>query len=71
MGIRSFIHRLTAPPIREYVPAGNYKLAIIVNTALKMKKGKVHAEVYLHLILSMVLLNSFSEEKCFRSSCFL
>ena len=45
MGIRSFIHRLTAPPIREHVPAGNYKLAIIVNTALKMKKGKIAAQV--------------------------
>mgnify|MGYP001158344456 CR=1 FL=1 len=44
MGIRSFIHMLTAPPIREYVPAGNYKLAIIVNTALKMKKGKIAAQ---------------------------
>jgi len=45
MGIRSFIHMLTAPPIREHVPAGNYKLAIIVNTALKMKKGKIAAQV--------------------------
>tara|TARA_B100001996_G_C18587569_1_gene564775 strand:- start:127 stop:534 length:408 start_codon:yes stop_codon:yes gene_type:complete len=45
MGIRSFIHRLTAPPIKEHVPAGNYKLAIVVNNALKMKKGKIAAQV--------------------------
>ena len=45
MGIRSFIHRMTAPPLKEHVPAGNYKLAIVVNNALKMKKGKIAAQV--------------------------
>ena len=45
MGFRSFIHRLTAPPIRGSVAAGKYKLAIIVNMSLKMKKGKIAAQV--------------------------
>ena len=45
MGLRSFLHRLTAPPITGTVPAGNYRLAIIVNTSLKMKKGKIAAQV--------------------------
>jgi PTH2 family peptidyl-tRNA hydrolase len=45
MGLRSLIHRLTAPSINDTVPVGNYRLAIIVNTSLKMKKGKIAAQV--------------------------
>jgi PTH2 family peptidyl-tRNA hydrolase len=45
MGLRSFIHRLTAPVITDTVPAGRYRLAIVVNTSLKMKKGKIAAQV--------------------------
>ena len=36
MGIRSFIHRLTAPSPSSSAPAGDYKLALLVNHELKM-----------------------------------
>ena len=45
MGLRSFIHKLTAPVVELNVPIGNYKLALIVNSSLKMKKGKIAAQV--------------------------
>ena len=44
MGIRSFIHRLTAPSPLRSAPAGEYKLALLVNHELKMGKGKIGAQ---------------------------
>ena len=44
MGIRSFIHRLTAPSPSSSAPAGDYKLALLVNHELKMGKGKIGAQ---------------------------
>ncbi len=44
MGLRSIFHRLTAPE-PEHVAAGEYRMAIIVNHALGMKKGKIAAQV--------------------------
>ena len=44
MGLRSFIHYLTAPALAS-VSAGEYKMAIIVNHSLGMKKGKIAAQV--------------------------
>lgn len=44
MGLRSFIHSLTAPAL-ESVAAGQYKMALIVNHSLGMKKGKIAAQV--------------------------
>ena len=45
MGIRSFLHRLTAPPSRGFRPDGSVKMVCIVNTSLKMGKGKIAAQV--------------------------
>ena len=45
MGLRSFLHRLTAPrPIHRSV-AGPVKLVCVVNQSLKMGKGKIAAQV--------------------------
>ena len=44
MGIRSFIHRLTAPSPSLSAPVGDYKLALLVNHELKMGKGKIAAQ---------------------------
>ena len=46
MGLRSFIHRLTAPAYSTGEgPAGPMKLACVVNQELKMGKGKIAAQV--------------------------
>tara|TARA_B100000579_G_scaffold435285_1_gene458159 strand:- start:106 stop:525 length:420 start_codon:yes stop_codon:yes gene_type:complete len=46
MGIRSFIHRLTAPrPKREIIVDEDIKMIFIVNSELKMGKGKIAAQV--------------------------
>ena len=40
MGLRSFIHRLTAPKPNYNTPDGEIKLVLIVNHGLRMGKGK-------------------------------
>ena len=46
MGIRSFIHRLTAPrPKREIIVDEDVKMVFIINSELKMGKGKIAAQV--------------------------
>lgn len=45
MGLRSFIHRLTAPKIGGSVEPRPIKLALVVNHGLGMKKGKIAAQV--------------------------
>ena len=46
MGLRSLIHKLTAPPIAGDRPSsGPMKMACVVNQGLKMGKGKIAAQV--------------------------
>ncbi|MDP6639478.1 MAG: peptidyl-tRNA hydrolase Pth2 [Candidatus Poseidoniaceae archaeon] len=48
MGLRSLIHRLTAPPMVANgveIPKGEVKLVCIVNHGIKMGKGKIAAQV--------------------------
>ena len=46
MGLRSLIHKLTAPPITGDRPSsGPMKMACVVNQGLKMGKGKIAAQV--------------------------
>lgn len=46
MGLRAFIHALTAPPVDVApIPDGDLKLVCIVNHGLKMGKGKLAAQV--------------------------
>ena len=45
MGLRAFIHRVTAPKVRGAPPAGDLKMVFIVNHGLKMGKGKIAAQV--------------------------
>ena len=48
MGLRSFIHRLSAPAYStEKAPAGPMKLACVVNQGVKMGKGKIAARLRL------------------------
>ncbi len=44
MGLRSFIHRLTAPKSSDPVPNGSFKLVLVINHDLKMGKGKIAAQ---------------------------
>ena len=44
MGLRSFIHRLTAPKPNYNTPDGEIKLVLIVNHGLRMGKGKIAAQ---------------------------
>ena len=44
MGLRSFIHRLTAPKSSEFVPNDSFKLVLVINHDLKMGKGKIAAQ---------------------------
>ena len=44
MGLRSFIHRLTAPKSFDSVPNGSFKLVLVINHDLKMGKGKIAAQ---------------------------
>ena len=44
MGLRSFIHRLTAPKSSDSVPNGSFKLVLVINHDLKMGKGKIAAQ---------------------------
>ena len=46
MGLRSFIHRLTAPkPLRSLSLDEKLKMVFVVNQELKMGKGKIAAQV--------------------------
>ena len=45
MGLRSFIHRLTAPKLDYGIVTNPVKLILVVNSDLKMGKGKVAAQV--------------------------
>ena len=45
MGLRSFFHRLTAPPVIGQSPNGPCKMVCVVNHGLKMGKGKIAAQV--------------------------
>ena len=46
MGLRSFIHSLTAPPFRHRNTVDEeVKMVLIVNNNLKMGKGKIAAQV--------------------------
>jgi len=44
MGLRSFIHRITAPKSSDSVPNGSFKLVLVINHDLKMGKGKIAAQ---------------------------
>ena len=44
MGIRSIIHKMTAPSQYGESPSGPVKLVLIVNNGLKMGKGKIAAQ---------------------------
>ena len=45
MGLRSFIHRLTAPKTNSGRLDDTVKLVLVVNNDLKMGKGKIAAQV--------------------------
>lgn len=45
MGLRSFLHRLTAPRSTNRVSDAPVKLVCVVNQSLKMGKGKIAAQV--------------------------
>jgi PTH2 family peptidyl-tRNA hydrolase len=45
MGLRSFLHRLTAPSPSGQNPQGPCKMVCVVNHGLKMGKGKIAAQV--------------------------
>lgn len=45
MGLRSFLHRLTAPQPSNSPVTGKVKLVCVVNQGLKMGKGKTAAQV--------------------------
>lgn len=45
MGLRSFLHRLTAPKPSALPVKGQVKLVCVVNQSLKMGKGKLAAQV--------------------------
>ena len=44
MGLRSFIHRLTAPKMDDRIDDGPVKLVLVINNDLKMGKGKIAAQ---------------------------
>ena len=46
MGIRSFLHRITAPKFESFVKNDQpLKMVFVINHALKMGKGKIAAQV--------------------------
>jgi len=45
MGLRSWLHRWTAPPPSGPLPKEACKLVLVVNHGLKMGKGKIAAQV--------------------------
>ncbi len=44
MGLRSIIHKMTAPSHHGDFPSGPVKMILIVNNGLKMGKGKIAAQ---------------------------
>ena len=44
MGLRSIIHKMTAPSHQGDSPSGPVKMILIVNNGLKMGKGKIAAQ---------------------------
>jgi PTH2 family peptidyl-tRNA hydrolase len=44
VGLRSIIHKMTAPSHPGYSPSGPVKLILIINNGLKMGKGKIAAQ---------------------------
>ena len=44
MGLRSFIHRLTAPKMDDRIDDSPVKLVLVINNDLKMGKGKIAAQ---------------------------
>ena len=44
MGLRSFIHRLTAPKMYDIIDNNPSKLVLVINNDLKMGKGKIAAQ---------------------------
>lgn len=44
MGLRSFIHRLTAPKRHDMINNEPVKLVLVINNDLKMGKGKIAAQ---------------------------
>jgi len=44
VGIRSIIHKMTAPSHNGESPSGPVKLVLIINNGLKMGKGKIAAQ---------------------------
>ena len=44
MGLRSIIHKMTAPSALGESPSGPVKLVLIINNGLKMGKGKIAAQ---------------------------
>ncbi len=45
VGLRSFIHRLTAPKVSSGYVDNAVKMVLVVNSELKMGKGKIAAQV--------------------------
>jgi PTH2 family peptidyl-tRNA hydrolase len=45
MGLRSFLHKITAPQPSGFAPSGDCKMIFVVNHGLKMGKGKIAAQV--------------------------
>ena len=45
MGLRSFLHKITAPRPHGTAPTGDLKMVFVVNHGLKMGKGKIAAQV--------------------------
>jgi PTH2 family peptidyl-tRNA hydrolase len=45
MGLRSFLHRITAPPLSGEQMNEPCKMVCVVNQSLKMGKGKIAAQV--------------------------
>ena len=45
MGLRSFIHSMTAPRTQGNAPEEEVKMVLVVNHGLKMGKGKIAAQV--------------------------
>ena len=63
MGLRSFLHRLTAPSATGPSPDGPCKMVCVVNHGLKMGKGKIAAQVGHGAV--MATMNAGSEKPLF------
>ena len=54
MGLRSFIHKMTAPRSQDSLPKGDLKMVFVVNHGLKMGKGKIAAQVGHGAVMSVM-----------------